>query len=140
MLKGISWTCYFQTILRTGVFYYAVVIAVYFRKDVKRHWSKLAEGRLLRGVRNQPDFVNGSVRPSQGPSKVMEELRLLFLSAREQRFQKEEIFMALELQLKGKIGSGAESANVIMKFIVSQLESICHIKVEERDIEYMFRS
>jgi len=147
MLQQISWSAYFEFLFFLLFPYYAVIILIYYRKDLQwRFTNYQAHGNKT----NPSDAVpvstiqnnhNGNDNPLTATvHDLMDELGLLFRAARKQGFQKEELLIALDMQLRPyqKLkGSSVQSS--IDVYITEQVKETCEIVIDEKEVAILWK-
>lgn len=124
MLSFISWQQYFVFLLIANTFYYLFIWIVIFK-------AKLP---VLSGVSNlRPESLHGEDSPDEmiaTAQHVMDEIRPLFGNVS----NKNELILALQLRLE-KYSEWGEPGfrETINRFIVSECQSKCSIRLSEED-------
>ena len=107
MFSKISWNGFITAVGVLLFIYYAVVLFLYYRRDILR----LVKEGLKRPEPRDKDVLN-EFKPEFSKSErdppdlsnvheLMDELNTLFASAAERKFPKEELLMALQSKLQG---------------------------------------
>lgn len=149
MLRAISWSGYFQFLLAVLIGYYAVVALIYWRKDLVALVARLQQPRAGMSRSFQHDAGVGP-HASQHQNKdalnsavhdLLEELKVLFSSAVEQQFKKEELLFALQKKLSAYHAiHGTPFGIAVEEHIIEQAVMQCEIILEGEALKRLWHT
>ena len=150
MFSHISWGQYFETILYALPLYYAYVVVVYYRTELKGLVSGKGLSACYTGSRpHQPSEHSSealSVPEKEGHYSLLinslkDELTAFLLSAGQNEFTKEDTLLSLQhlLQKYPSVNGSPYQAD-IEQMIMLQCERECSIQLSESEVTYLWRN
>jgi hypothetical protein len=144
MFRSISWQSFLSGLTILLLVYYAMVLLIYFRTEIKAMLSRMKRVGSLE-PEGQPFFVSTEKEASSDPLRqagvlaLRQELEGLFHTAAQTKPVKAELYMALQMVFRGypnlKTGAGAKQ---IQAEVANLCKNTCSITLSEAELKMLW--
>ena len=145
MFNNISWAEYALALTVCMLLYYGLVLLVYYRKDILHQFSKPVNQTTGTQPANitdpSPAAAELSLRETHAESlpELLLSLQALIRTASTKGYQKEELLLSLQLELRiYKSQTAYPDKDTINEFIISECKSHCSMHLDEYEVRSLW--